>query len=384
MKALVHLSINIFPIIMLIIILGNNHEKTKESKASCYFERLTMLTLLNMAVDVIGNLVVQTAAVTPEPVLWFFFVSRLLASAGMAAEWLCYAANRLYGDGEKRWIEYVSWFARGMFVASVLGILFVPWRMLAYFGTGRITPQMVNCYRIVSAENVILILSSIGMAFYAYRHSETQEKRRECLYMVGFGMIPLFSILAENCIKDWKLTGAGIAIAILYIYVNAQDRQITTDSLTGLNNRKEFDIYLQRLIGQGAAAFGLLMLDMDDFKWINDNLGHVTGDEALWELADALRRRLGKSKSFLARYGGDEFVVVDMWENEEQVQHVMEEIEDEINMFNKCGKKKYRLSVSIGYALWSEHPGSVEELVALADSRMYERKQAKKKERRGN
>lgn len=278
----------------------------------------------------------------------------------------------------------VSWFARGMFAASALGILFVPWELLAHFGTDDVTPQMLVCYRIVSAENIILILSSIAMAFFAYRRSETQEKRRECLYMVGFGMIPLFSILAENCIKDWKITGAGIAIAILYIYVNAQDRQIITDSLTGLNNRKEFDSYLQRLIGQGTEAFGLLMLDMDEFKQINDNLGHVKGDEALWELADILRRRLGKSKSFLARYGGDEFVVVDMWEDEAQVSHVIEEIEDEIDIFNKSARKEYQLSVSIGCALWSECPDSAEGLIGLADSRMYEIKQAKKKERRGS
>lgn len=384
MKALVHLSINIFPIIMLFIILGNNHGKTAESKTSCYFERLTLLTILNMIVDITGNLAVETSTTEPNPILWAHFVARLLISAGIAAEWLCYAAHRLYGDSQKRWAESVSWYAHGIFAASALGVLFVPWEMLAYYGAGNITPQMMVCYRIISAESVMLILTSIGMAFFTYRRSEMQEKRRECLYMVGFGLIPLFSIVVENCIKEWKITGATIAIAVLYIYVNAQDRQITTDSLTGLNNRKEFDMYLQRLMAQEVADWGLLMLDMDDFKQINDTLGHVAGDEALWELADILRRRLGKSRSFLARYGGDEFVVVDMWENEEQVCRVIDEIADEVDIFNRGATKEYRLSVSIGYALWSENPGSVEKLLELADSRMYEVKQARKRERRKN
>lgn len=382
MKALVHLSIDIFPIIMLLIIWINNHRKMEKSKASGYFERLTLITVLSMTVDIAGNLAAEISTASPDPVLWAFFVARLLLSAGLAATWLCYVAYRLCDDYQKRRTEYIVWFAHGVFAASVIGVLLAPWEDLAHYGNGNETVEMIVFYRIISVENMALLLISIAIAVLAYRRREIREKRIECLHMMWFGLIPLFSVLLENYFREWKMTGAAIAIAILYIYVNAQDRQITTDSLTGLNNRREFDLYLRRLIEQGVSGWGMLMIDMDDFKQINDNLGHVTGDEALWETADILRRRLGKEKTFLARYGGDEFVVVDMWENESRIHEVIQEIEDEIDIFNECGKKEYRLSVSIGHALWNENPGSVEKLIELADGRMYEIKQAKKKERR--
>lgn len=382
MKALAYLSINIFPIVMLLIIFINNHGKTEKSKASAYFDRLTLINVLSMIVDIAGNLAAEISAVTPDPVLWIFFAARLLLSAGLAAVWLCYVAYRLCGESDRRRTEYISWFAHGVFAASVIGVLLAPWEELAHYGNGNETVLMVVCYRIISGENVVLILISIVIAVFVYRYNEIREKRKECLYMMAFGLIPLFSILLENYFRAWKLTGALIAIAVLYIYVNAQDRQITTDSLTGLNNRREFDTYLRRLAEQGVPGWGMLMMDMDDFKHINDNLGHVIGDEALWETADILRRRLGKEKAFLARYGGDEFVVVGMWESETQVRRVIEAIEEETDLFNRSGKKPYRLSVSIGYALWNENPESVEKLIELADTRMYETKQAKKKGRR--
>ena len=94
-----------------------------------------------------------------------------------------------------------------------------------------------------------------------------------------------------------------MALAVLFIYLNAQNRQITTDGLTGLNNRREFDAHLQRKIELCPEhEWGLLMIDVDDFKRINDELGHAVGDEALWHTADILRGVFGKDPVFLARY----------------------------------------------------------------------------------
>lgn len=173
-----------------------------------------------------------------------------------------------------------------------------------------------------------------------------------------------------------------MALAVLFIYLNAQKRQITTDGLTGLNNRREFDAHLQRKIELCPEhEWGLLMIDVDDFKRINDELGHAVGDEALWHTADILRGVFGKDPVFLARYGGDEFAVLGDWFGQEQIEEAIARIQEGIDRFNKEGQLPLQLSMSIGYAFWHEAGRRGENLIQQADERMYEEKQKKKRMR---
>jgi diguanylate cyclase (GGDEF)-like protein len=82
-----------------------------------------------------------------------------------------------------------------------------------------------------------------------------------------------------------------------------------TDFLTNLPNRRALDL---RLFEDCHRAFSCLMIDLDDFKAVNDQVGHVAGDRLLQEVAKFLRAGVGKN-DFLARYGGDEFVLLTKW-----------------------------------------------------------------------
>ena len=106
-------------------------------------------------------------------------------------------------------------------------------------------------------------------------------------------------------------------------------------------------------------------------------MGHIAGDEALWETADLLRRVLGKEKTFLARYGGDEFAVIGAWEDAQAAGAAIAAIEQEVRIFNATAKKGYRLSFSVGYAMWDE-ARETQSLIKIADERMYQIKAQKK------
>lgn len=90
-------------------------------------------------------------------------------------------------------------------------------------------------------------------------------------------------------------------------------KQAAVDKLTGIYNRAAFDEQIEREIDL-ATLFGtrgcLLMVDIDHFKWVNDNHGHQCGDEVLREVADALTRCFMRKDDFVARYGGEEFAIV--------------------------------------------------------------------------
>lgn len=88
----------------------------------------------------------------------------------------------------------------------------------------------------------------------------------------------------------------------------AAEEQALTDTLTGLRNRRALDLVLMGLIGQGQ-GFGLMHLDLDYFKQVNDTLGHAAGDQVLRAVAVALTEET-RSSDTVARVGGDEFVLV--------------------------------------------------------------------------
>jgi diguanylate cyclase (GGDEF)-like protein len=122
------------------------------------------------------------------------------------------------------------------------------------------------------------------------------------------------------------LVGGALYVLLLVVFLALRSRleraqraeldvtreQARTDELTGLGNRRHVMLELDerlRATGQGAAPFGVLLVDVDRFKEINDTLGHHVGDELLRQLARRLRRALGED-AVLARLGGDEFVAL--------------------------------------------------------------------------
>lgn len=94
----------------------------------------------------------------------------------------------------------------------------------------------------------------------------------------------------------------------LYGAKHAAEEQAMTDMLTGLRNRRALDLVLSRMLDQ-RAEFGLIHLDLDYFKAVNDTYGHAAGDYVLCEVA-AILCRLSRSTDTIARVGGDEFVLV--------------------------------------------------------------------------
>ena len=155
------------------------------------------------------------------------------------------------------------------------------------------------------------------------------------------------------------------------------NEKLYKDVLTGVYNR----LYFEEEIKMWTGNAGIVVIDVDDFKRINDELGHAVGDEALWHTADILRGVFGKDPVFLARYGGDEFAVLGDWFGQEQIEEAIARIQEGIDRFNKEGQLPLQLSMSIGYAFWHEAGRRGENLIQQADERMYEEKQKKKRMR---
>ena len=207
------------------------------------------------------------------------------------------------------------------------------------------------------------------------------DDRKSCYTMAFFGVLPALGGILQAFFYGLSLNWILAAVSILLVYIDAQNRQISTDPLTGLNNRRELSKFLLRETReiQREGVLALLMMDVDGFKLVNDTYGHFYGDNMLMTVAKALKQSCKNTTAFLGRYGGDEFCVVYPGASEGAITALIEAIQESLRAWNKDNPDMSPIGVSVGYAVWDpEKDDSAEALIKRADQRMYEEKNAKR------
>ncbi|WP_160008174.1 bifunctional diguanylate cyclase/phosphodiesterase [Rhizobium sp. 18055] len=151
-------------------------------------------------------------------------------------------------------------------------------------------------------------------------------------------------------------------------------KQAITDHLTGLLNRQGFETILDGKIRAADAAnqeLACLFVDLDRFKWINDNLGHAEGDKALREFVGRLKTKLAPS-DVAARLGGDEFAILLPAKDAAERADIMAEMLASI--FSEPFGTDMHLSASVGIAIYPRHADNAAELLQKSDMAMYAKK----------
>jgi len=154
----------------------------------------------------------------------------------------------------------------------------------------------------------------------------------------------------------------------------------TTDSLTGLTNRYQFQNELEEIVEQATdqEKVALFLIDMDRFKEINDTLGHATGDEVLVEIGKRLTAQFN-DRAVVTRLGGDEFCVLfDGISGVEKVEEIANELVDTLTARYHLKEIELALGTSIGYALCPDHAQTGKHILSFADTAMYHAKRNKK------
>jgi diguanylate cyclase (GGDEF)-like protein len=152
------------------------------------------------------------------------------------------------------------------------------------------------------------------------------------------------------------------------------------DGLTGLYNRKFLDEYLTKLLPQARREefnIGVLMLDMDHFKSVNDEYGHDVGDIVLKELAKILKENIRES-DIVVRYGGEEFLILLKDINDEKaIFNVADKIRNKVkeNEINIYAGNKLQKTVSIGFSIYPADSTNFEVVMKHADIALYEAKE---------
>ena len=181
----------------------------------------------------------------------------------------------------------------------------------------------------------------------------------------------------ENEILLLRTVADQVTVAVSHARLFSQmQQQALTDGLTGCFNRRSFEMQLERDLHMATRMrlpLSLILLDLDNFKRVNDTFGHEAGDVALRLLADGLRDEL-RSVDTAARYGGEEFAVILPQAGIDGAMIVAERLRQRIELMEVPGVG--HVTASLGIATFPQHASSRDTLVLAADRALYNAKNA--------
>ncbi len=158
------------------------------------------------------------------------------------------------------------------------------------------------------------------------------------------------------------------------------DDMYVRDSLTGAYNRFGMDRFFAELKMKclmSHSSMYISFIDIDGLKRINDEFGHEEGDRIISATADILKKKA--KKSYVIRYGGDEFIVMGITNNEKEIKNYWNAVDAEIEQYNQKPGNKAKLSFSYGYDVFKVEASTyLEECIRVTDSKMYQNKNEKK------
>lgn len=362
---------------------------------------LSFLLLLVLFVQLVS----RGEGFLPLRLLKVMILSTMFATAMEAVSWAC--------DGQPgQTYRTIAMLANGLLLAFN-SVPLLAWTLYldlrVYRDESRVTRQtiLLTC---IGAVHALLSLSSPLTGLYFYLDAGNHYHRGSLAPIVILIFIGFLIYDALLLIRNWRklelregatllcsllpplvgfclqvkyyglgLVWAGVSLSVLIVYTATQNQVLTTDYLTGLYNRRHLDHYLETVLKnpQRRQQLAGIMLDIDDFKQINDIHGHLAGDQAIEAAARALRRYF--RNAFVSRYAGDEFVVLLALDNAEELDALVTGFHQHLEAAYPQAEKHGGLRFSTGSAVYpADTPLSADQFLMQLDKLMYLHKMAKK------
>ena len=253
-------------------------------------------------------------------------------------------------------------------------ILFISW---CAYHTGSTESPLVNLYILVIIFSALTLGKTITLLEFALIAALYFYLGHASYYQDGFLTLQLSEVVI--------LFAPFLLVGYITTLLSADLQRVTehlasisdTDELTGLKNRRAFNMALDTEIRKASRygrSFAILMIDADNLKPVNDSFGHVVGDRLIVLIATIIRESL-REVDLVARYGGDEFVVLLPESNSQAAAEVAERIRQAVenSSFSENGER-VSSTVSIGIASFPADTRHSDELLAIADQQLYSSK----------
>lgn len=202
--------------------------------------------------------------------------------------------------------------------------------------------------------------------------------KEELLPLMIVGILPVIGGVLQSVFYGILLMWSCAGFSLVVVYIFLQQRMVHLDDLTGAWTRGTFEYSILRRTKQKRDnAFGLILLDLDGLKQINDKYGHFEGDYVLKTFVQLIKGVLKKT-DIIARTGGDEFLIILDCDSGDELERTVGKIRSELKQYNETSTKDYLLDCSIGAELFREDFKDITQFMRHVDMLMYENKRIKK------
>ncbi len=232
----------------------------------------------------------------------------------------------------------------------------------------------ITAYNVYQRGSLVLVGYFSLMFYFGYSIFVVFRSGKEGINLTFFPVMYFVGpCIAGVLIQMFRygITTAWLSVAIALTFVQMQNysENILVDDLSGLYNRRYLDRILKKYNNVKRKQLYGIMLDVNDFKKINDNFGHSTGDRAIFVMGTILTRILPE-KGIVMRYAGDEFIILLLDASEENAKDVIVNLHRALARFNESKAEKFCLSVSAGYAEYTKEDDE-ESFLKHMDEEMY-------------
>lgn len=342
--------------------------ESRERQSTAYFGML-VTTMLLLALDVFIKFAGQSGSL------------QLLEKAAVGLSfalgplcfvfWMRYIGCTLFPGNENHADKWVYTLFVLFLANAALALLSIPFGWVFYFDNA------LTYHRgpLFPVPMLVLAVTILFPEFFIFTNRDRIEPQH--LFTLHFFLIPpLICGVLQTLHYGSSLALSGLSFSELIVFVHIQTGSINVDYLTGAYNRRKLDRQMHEKIQSSSAGhtFAAVLIDLDNFKMINDTMGHNVGDAALCDVVSILRESI-RANDLLARYGGDEFCIVLECTSNEELETVVHRIETRLARFNASCARPYLLSFSMGYHIYDVHSHmNVHEFQKQLDDLMYEHK----------
>lgn len=227
---------------------------------------------------------------------------------------------------------------------------------------------------------VVILYLYLLLGFALIIKNRRKFVKQEYLPLCFLTVLPLIGGLIQSLYYGALLMWSSTAFSLVIIYILLKDRMVQLDYLTGTWDRQTFENFMRQLSKRGSSEKrGVIYIDIDHLKQINDEYGHIEGDHSLKTAIGIIKSAIRKN-DIVARLGGDEFGVILNSEdcNRPELDTTVRRIEAAFEAYNANSEKPYPLNCSLGADIYSPSKQSIVSFMDGIDAMMYAQKRNKK------
>lgn len=331
------------------------------------YDGIAKVNILGAVAETIGFLVDGKSFIGCRQLNYISNSLCFIGTVSMGLLWCLYVNLRIYRNFKK--------------ISEKMAVMMIPWIIEVVMVLGNLIRPGIMFK--VSADNVyqrtggalagyITLVIYLAYSLYMVYHSRKQGVNLSYFPVFYFVCICFAGVLIQlvfyGVTSSWLLA----AVTLIFIQMQSYAENIYMDELSGLYNRRYLKAVLAKRKNTDANSLYGIMMDVNDFKHINDSFGHSMGDKAISTMGNILFKSIPDA-GIAIRYAGDEFIVLLTGADKACVLATINEINKNILRFNDSKAEPFELSVSMGYAEFGKDDNA-EVFLRNMDDKMYEEK----------